>query len=266
VPVMALIIDCLLIARPIKHVIRSLWPWFLITVPFLIIARIVQPADMAPAVPVWQRPLIAADALAFYLGKIVWPVGLTIDYARTPQAVLRSGAIYWTWLIPAALAAAILIARKRWLTASALLFAAGLLPVLGLTTFLFQRFSTVADRFVYLSMLAVAFAAAKAVSLRWNRAVVLGCAIVLIVLAAESAVQVRTWRNRLSLYAHAVAVTPQSAGAHNNYGSALWRAGNADAARREFERALEIDPDFAPAKFHLESMRRPEPGRSLPPS
>jgi tetratricopeptide (TPR) repeat protein len=133
-----------------------------------------------------------------------------------------------------------------------MLFVAGLLPVLGLSPFLVQRWSTVADRFVYLSMFGVALAAAWLAGLRWTRPAMVACSAIVVLLAARSMVQVRTWRDRISLYSHAVAITPQSAGAHNNYGSALWRAGDANGARREFERAIELDPTLDVAKYNLE--------------
>src|SRR2546427_6732167 len=60
------------------------------------------------------------------------------------------GVVFWLW-------------RKRWtlLLASLAVFIVGVLPVSGLIPFDFQRVSTVADRYLYLSMLGPAMAAAS---------------------------------------------------------------------------------------------------------
>jgi hypothetical protein len=173
----------------------------------------------------------------------VAPFNLTIDYARTPRSIIESGAIAWTWVVPAGVAVVVVLARRRWLTAAALLFVAGLLPVLGLTTFLFQQFSTVADRFVYLSMLGVALVAAHLASLRWTRPVAAGCAIVLALLGGRSVNQAMTWRDRITLYSHAIRVTPSSAASHGMLGVGYLLANRPDLALSQFRRAHELQPD-----------------------
>ena len=52
-----------------------------------------------------MRPLVAADALGFYLLKVFVPVGLSADYGRSPDLMLAGGALWWMWLWPAVLAA-----------------------------------------------------------------------------------------------------------------------------------------------------------------
>ena len=44
----------------------------------LITAR-VQVIDNVPAVSIWLRPLVAADALAFYLRHLAWPAGARFE-------------------------------------------------------------------------------------------------------------------------------------------------------------------------------------------
>jgi hypothetical protein len=246
VPVMALVIDRLLLGRTWGAIARSLALWFVLIVPVMLVARHVQPAAEVTPAPLWARPLVAGDALAFYLGKLVWPVGLSVNYGRSPDAILRSGALYWTWLVPAALAAALAWRWRRgerWLPAAALLFAAGVLPVLGLTTFLYQQFSTVADRFVYLSMFGPALAAAWVMSRRWNRGAAALAAVVLIVLGARTASQARVWRDRLTLLAHAVAVTPDYPVARRAYAGALLEENRIAEAIVQLEHVMRVAPD-----------------------
>jgi hypothetical protein len=243
VPLMALIIDRLILQRSFFAIARSLALWFLLTIPIMIIARTVQPAAEVTPAPLWARPLVAGDALGFYLAKLCVPIGLTINYGRTPQRIIEMQTIYYSWLIAAAVAVAIAWTRSRWLAAAALLFVAGVLPVLGLTTFLYQQFSTVADRFVYLSMLGPALAVAAILARRWDRATVTFAAIVLVFLGVATIKQARVWRNRLTLYAHAVAVQPNNPAARSSYAGALIRENRIEEAIAQLEQVMVIMPN-----------------------
>ncbi|HZK82841.1 MAG TPA: tetratricopeptide repeat protein, partial [Humisphaera sp.] len=144
-------------------------------------------------------------------------------YDRAPMTVIRNGAIYLTWLVPAALVLATILFRKKahWLLPAAALFFVGIAPVLGLTPFDFQHLSTVADRYVYLSMLGPAFAVAALLA-HWNaaqasdraiqvpRRLIATAAIILSILAVRSFVQSFTWRSTRSLAEHGLAVNPRS--------------------------------------------------------
>ncbi|MEA2735066.1 MAG: protein O-mannosyl-transferase, partial [Humisphaera sp.] len=242
-PVMALIIDRLILRREWREIARSLALWFALIVPFMLVARLVQPAAEVTPTPLAVRPLVAADALAFYLGKLLLPVELTGNYGRTPESILRSGAIYFTWLAPALAALVLWWLGKRRLVAAALLFVAGVLPVLGLTTFLYQQFSTVADRFVYLSMLGPALAAAWIMSRRWTRGSVAIATLLLVALGVQSMSQARVWRNRLTLAQHAVAVQPANPAARSSYAGALIRENRIDEAIVQLEEVMRIMPN-----------------------
>ncbi|HYO08390.1 MAG TPA: hypothetical protein VER17_05420 [Tepidisphaeraceae bacterium] len=242
-PVMAAAIDVLLLKRPWRRVVATVLPWLALAVPVLVVTRLVQPAADVASSPLWARPLIAADALAFYLWKLVWPFNLTMAYSRSPHAVTHSGAIRWTWLVPAGVAVLVAVARRRWLVAAALLFVAGLLPVLGLTKFTFQQFSTVADRYLYLSMLGVALAVAHVAARHWsNRLVRAACAVALVLLGARSFAQAGTWSNALTLYRHAVRAAPESSLAHGNLSAVLLEAGRAAEAAPHAARAVQLAP------------------------
>jgi tetratricopeptide (TPR) repeat protein len=244
VPLLALILDRMVLQRPWRAVIRATAAWLVLIVPILIITRLVQPAADVPSAPLWARPLIAADALAFYVAKLVWPFDLTMAYDRPPRAVLQSGAVFWTWIVPAALGVLAYLSRRRCYIAAGLLVVAGVLPVLGLTKFTFQQFSTVADRFFYLSMLGVALGVACLIAhFRADRRIHVAAAVVIALLAVRSFVQAGTWSDAETLYRHAVAAAPTSAVAHGNLAAVLIdRRAFADAAPHA-ARAVEQQPD-----------------------
>ena len=52
-------------------------------------------------VPLIDRPIVALDALGFYLIKVVFPIRLVPDYGRTPQWLLEHPAAALTIVAPA---------------------------------------------------------------------------------------------------------------------------------------------------------------------
>ncbi|HEX5242733.1 MAG TPA: tetratricopeptide repeat protein [Tepidisphaeraceae bacterium] len=243
-PLIVAAFDWLLLSRPIRRVLLSVLPWLLLTIPIIAIARKVQaPTDLA--VPLLQRPLIAGDALAFYLCKLVWPLHLGIVYDRTPQKVLSEHFTHYTWIAPVAIAVAMLLLRRRlpWLIAAGAVFCAALLPVLGFAPFDFQKFSTVADHYLYLALLGPALAAAIALRNVRHRAVWLAAWMVLLCFCARAFLQTFTWHDSLSLYRNAVAVSPRSCVCYNNLGETYRLAGNMEQALGTFETGLHYNPD-----------------------
>jgi tetratricopeptide (TPR) repeat protein len=219
-PFMALIIDWWLLRRDWKKALAALWPWLFLSVIFAVVAKIVQPAPNA-VWPVSWRPIVAADALAYYLYKLVFPAWLTVDYGRNPDVLMGSSWRYWTWIVPLVAAAGIWLLRKRarWLVAGGLLFLICLLPVLGLVPFDFQLYSTVADHYLYLAMIGPALVAA-AVLARWWRPgnVVIAC-IILAALGTRAFAQASHWQDTLALFRHTLAINPRSSLSHQNLGT-----------------------------------------------
>lgn len=218
-----------------------LLPWVVLALVDVLVTHTVQPiAAPADGGRWWLRPLIAGDALAFYLYKLFIPIRLGLFYGRTPSAIIENGSIWFTWIAPVLVLGLIawLGRKSRWPTAAALLFIAGVLPVLGLVPFTFQAYSTVADHYLYLSMLGPALALAMILSIagivrtkpmivRW------GAGIVLLILAGLTVSQTRYWHDSISLFSHAYTVNPHSgeaaillAGQYNSAGDSsdalLW--------------------------------------------
>jgi hypothetical protein len=204
----------------------------------------VQESWIHTVTPLWARPFIASDAFAFYLYKLVWPVSLTNFYGRTPQSVLDSKVVYLTSLVPVLLAVVLFLARKRHpkLLASAGIFLAGLLPVLGFTPFMYQIHSTVADHYMYLPMIGIALAVAVTIARRPTRTVVILSCVVLAVLDARTLLQLRHWRDDLARTSHGVRLYPQDFTARASLGSALAAAGRIDEALPHFRFCVDRRP------------------------
>ncbi|MEA2709104.1 MAG: protein O-mannosyl-transferase, partial [Phycisphaerales bacterium] len=249
VPLVVIVLDHFMLGRPLKQVLRSTWPWLVLAVPVMIVTKLSQPAAhaTAAAAPILFRPLIAADALAFYFYKLVWPVTLTFDYGRTPQHVIETRAIAWTWIVPALLAVIAWRFRRRApaLAAGLLVGVIVLLPVLGLVAFDFQLYSTVADHYLYLAMLGPALIVAWCVSRRPTTATIVIAACVIAILGVRSFAQTKHWHDSRALFAHGIRVNPASFASYNSLAALAVEERDFPRAVDLSQRALRIRPNHA---------------------
>jgi len=233
--------------------------WLAISLVFVILTRRVQDvASVTFIPPLRMRPFIAGDALAFYLRKLFVPVRLCIDYGRAPRLLQNHRLLYVTWLAPGAAAAlaALPRARNTGIHLALLLFVIPLVPVLGFVPFLFQEYSTVADRFVYPAMLGPAVLAALLSSRLRSRHAGALAGFALVTLAALSFRQVRTWRDDFTLFSHALEVNPGSFVSQYNLGRARERRGELGKAADRYEESIAIRADLTPAIIQLGSVKR----------
>src|SRR5713101_927301 len=81
-----------------RWAIRAILAVLFVSVPAILVTSGAQPIPEENFVaPLWARPLVALDGLAFYLYKTGFPVGLTLSYGRTPRSVLFTHSwAYWT--------------------------------------------------------------------------------------------------------------------------------------------------------------------------
>jgi hypothetical protein len=135
------------------------------------------------------------------------------------------------------------------LTLAAIIFLAGLAPTLGLVSFIFQRHSTVADRYAYVALLgpAIAIGVAFQQSKLPGRVVVIIC---ILALAIRCADQVGAWKNSLTLSVESVTRCPDSPMLHVNYGAALASTGKIEEADMEFIKALRLDSSNESALYN----------------
>jgi hypothetical protein len=228
-PVLIAVIQLVIRRDDWRTVVRGLWPFMLWALPALYWSGRAQPGVDVDNFPDYLRPLVAMDALAFYLYKLVWPKSLAFDYGRHPVFALSQGWLWWTWVFPAALG--LLLAWRikktggifgRWRVPLAgvlwALIAVG--PVLGLRAFHYQFYTTVADHYMYGAMIGLGLVAAWAIA-RWRASgkatslSVTACAVVLGALVVRSALACAMWQNSLTLFTTGLEVNPRSFAALN---------------------------------------------------
>ena len=255
VPAIVWLLDYLLLKRPLKQTIKALTAWVILALPMMVITKLAQPDDPLTFVPnLWQRILIMGDTIAFYLYKLFIPFSMGPDYGRSPEFVLKHNWIYLTGIISFGLIILLWFYRKKRirLTVSTWIFIAGIFTVLGILPFHFQRISTVADRYLYLSMLGPALAIGWILSrYKKKKIIVIIVVPVLGLFGILSAIQTKHWHNTFIFYKHALKINPDSWTSHNNLAGAYEKEGRIDEAVTHYLKAIKIKPDFAEAHYNL---------------
>ena len=202
-------------------------------------------------VPLWARPLVACDAISFYIWKLIWPAdpwGLCADYGRSPNSLLSAGILYWSWLIPILLACLLAFFQKlRSYLLPATLMVIGALPTLGLIPFNFQVVSTVSDRYLYLGMLGPALAFAMLISDARPRIAILLAVVFLPFWTVLTLLQIPQWEAGEFFFPATLARNPTSWKSRHNYACTLDAQGKLPEALKEFVEAIHLRPSNAEA-------------------
>lgn len=240
-PLMFFAVDLALRRVPFVKRFLSTAPLLMPAIACGLVAVAVQGTSPVPSVPVYLRPLLAADTYAFYLAKTVWPVQMAVDYGRRPTVVLESGAIWWTWLLPAACFVAVLWTRSPLLLLAAALFVVPVLPVSGLTIFDMQQYSTVTDHYAYQALFGVGLAVTLLLMQkpRWPAAVV-GLAVC--VLAVQTHRTATGWQDIIGFYRKIERVNTKSWLARDLLGVHALNQGDFVTAERLIRQTLADNP------------------------
>ncbi len=217
-----------------------------------------------------QRLLIAGRAVWFYLGKLLWPAGLTFNYPR--WTIDAGSAVSWLLLGSALLIPVVLFSLRHRLGRGpfvALLFFGGtLFPALGFVNVYPMRYSFVADHFQYLASIGpLALAAAGAALLlrrtggspsgtrtpaphESNRLLVTS-ALLAVVLGTLTWRQATPYRDLTALWRDTLRKNPSSFLAHQNLGGGLLDEKKTDSAIFHLSEAVRLKPDFYEARCAL---------------
>ena len=203
-----------------------------------------------------ERVLIAARALWFYAGKLVWPTDLAVVY---PLWDIDAGDPFaWGYLVAAAAVAALLWPGRHWLgrapLAGAAFFALTLSPMLGFVNYMYMSYSFVADRYAYLAgigVISVFVGAAAHCAGRLPNAARIGATGVLVAVLAVCGKltweQAGIFRDEIAFYNHIISLNPEAPTAHLHLASALRGAGRPAEALAASLIAAEQHPGSARA-------------------
>lgn len=213
------------------------------------------------ALSLWEGVLIAVRGVAFYMLKLVWPIGLSPFYPYPERiAFLEPEFLASIAAVIVLGAAAVHFGRRsRYVAFGALFFAVTILPVLQIVP---VGSAAAADRYTYIPAAGICFIAGDlltrlAVRVQSSRgttattAVMLAAAVVILVLGMDARKQCRVWRDSETLWRHVIDRTPDVALAHYQLGKARSARGDLAGALASYERAVELDPRDSAARNNL---------------
>jgi protein O-mannosyl-transferase len=257
VPLICGALDWLMLGTSLRRVMAWLAPWLIPGALCALLAAKIQPvpANIVSS-PLWARPIVAADSLGWYFTKLISPIHLTADYSRTPSAVIQYGWHQGLILPMIGLAALLFLLRKPKWIAAALVFLLGLLPTLGLTPFIYQRYSTVADRYAYVAMLGPALALTLFLAGVSNRRWLVTAALFFLAMIALSARQAMFWHDTVALFDHTIELNPTSLAANRTLGIYFSQHHEESRAKAYYETACRFHPDDPSNHFDYANLLR----------
>lgn len=212
-----LLIVVFLQEKPLKPFVRSLVPFFALSITFILIAFLGKERLLSD-VGILELLLLAGRSTVFYLEKILIPTNLSVFYPFSQSISLSTPSIFWSWIIVGFITIVVILLRKhaRWPLAMWLLFLLSIAPtflnaVKGETVFF------AVDRYAYLASLWIFVLVAWCIGIlstkirskfQWIFTVALGT--VIIVLLVLSQKQTKVWASDEALYGNALKQYPAS--------------------------------------------------------
>ncbi|MGH8024233.1 MAG: tetratricopeptide repeat protein, partial [Limisphaerales bacterium] len=240
-------------ATMLSRLILEKLPFFALSGMECVVTYLVQKHGGAVVVndPLSFRVSNALWAYERYIAKTFWPTHLSIvyPYVHGGLAVLAIGSA----LLLAVCSIAFIGLSRRWpyLFTGWFWFLGALVPVIG---FVEIGPASMADRYTYLPDIGLAILATWALADLLRRQKIIAVAIGILALAAcvvLTSIQIRYWRDSITLFRHAIAVTKANAVACACLGQALEVAGQEGEALAYCQKAVRIDPLYPAGQFFL---------------
>ncbi|MGF1633821.1 MAG: hypothetical protein ACFCVE_08220 [Phycisphaerae bacterium] len=245
VPIMLLVLERFHLDRPWRHVVPAVTPFVLLTLPVAYITTQVQQSAAVENAEWFLRPLVALDALGFYITKLVLPMDLTVIYGRTPRFILNGDSVRVTWLLVTFVAffGTVMSMRRHRIGLGLMLAVIPLLPILGFKTFDMMGKSLVADHYMLLPMFGVALAAAALLPQgrwTWKSAVPVVAALVVLGLLAHR--QTAVWQGTVALFEDVRQKTLNDYAGRSNLAVEYLQAGRLEEAEQVIMEAAAVRP------------------------
>ena len=199
------------------------------------------------SVPMTLRVANALVSYVKYIGKIILPIDLAVIYPYPDMMPIWKtiGSLMLLVLISIFIIRS--IRKAPYLTIGWLWYLGTLVPVIGLVQA--GHWPAMADRFAYVPFIGlyviVAWGIPEFVK-RWHKLkkfLPVAATAILFVFMIITFIQVGYWKNSITLFEHALAVTTNNYIPHNNLGLALQAQGRLDDAIKHYEEALRIRPE-----------------------
>ncbi|MEI6208109.1 MAG: tetratricopeptide repeat protein [Desulfuromonadales bacterium] len=184
-----------------------------------------------------------------YIGLLLFPTDLTLFHNVPKGGLLTYPWYFATWLALLAIIALMVRSRNRTALFGLAWFVINYAPIANIVPIPSE---IITERYLYLP--AVGFFIAFGSLLSWlcsrggNKQLFWGGLTVVVVACAASTVHRNLdWKNALSLFSSGARNNPGSPAAHYNLGTAFREVGDLVSARKEWEKTLTLDPNYADA-------------------
>ncbi|MHC4220928.1 MAG: tetratricopeptide repeat protein, partial [Planctomycetota bacterium] len=190
-----------------------------------------------------------------YIIKMIWPSSLAPLYPHPGVNIVWQHVLIAFIVLAGITAVVIKMSRsRRYLAVGWLWYIGTLVPVIGIVQVGIQ---SMADRYAYVPLtgifIMIAWLAAELSAEFRYRKIISGIAavVVLTALLLCTRMQVRHWKNSISLFEHTLSVTKNNYSIHNNYGGSLCQKGDFETAIIHFKETLRIYPNHPNARYNL---------------
>ena len=206
--------------------------------------------------PLTTRVANAIVAYVKYIGKMIWPANLAVFYPHSgslPAWQVIGAGVLLGFITFVAIRS---FRQHPWFVVGWLWFLGTLVPVIGLVQVGLQA---MADRYTYIPLIGLFIIVAWGVPqlmVRWrhkDKLLASTTVALFIILSVTSGLQLRHWKNSMTLFKHALDVTDNNYLAHNAFGNVLKEQGkiNDNDAMRHYSMALEIRSDYAAPHYNI---------------
>jgi hypothetical protein len=228
--------------RYTHYIISGLW--LVLGLAITLVSKIVQPDSIISFQPVlWERLLVMIDTYWFYTQKLLFGFNTGL-YNRAPQLVVQQNPIaLFSVMLGFLLLTVYLFKKNRLLGYSLIFFFLSILPVSGVISFVYQNWSTVADRYLYLSV--ISFGLLTAVSLGYIKSDIVRKSLLALILgyfSFQSFMGLNKWRGNESLWKHALNHNSDFPLARGNYAEVLLEKGDTNSAIYHYQESLFSKP------------------------
>jgi protein O-mannosyl-transferase len=234
------------------HIMEKL-PFFALTIPSAIITMHAQKEAIHP-IAIGVRVANAVVSYVAYLGKIAMPASLAVMYPFRDQ--IGGAEVIVSAIVLIAITAIVIRFAKRfpYLLIGWLWYLGTLVPVIGIVQVGGQA---MADRYTYIPSIGITIAVVWLIAdlLRGRATLEIGIATAILaaILAGLTYAQVATWHDTITLFEHAVAVTPHNPQSLNALGREYLFRNQYDLAQEQFKAALAVDSHYDDAHDALGS-------------
>jgi cytochrome c-type biogenesis protein CcmH/NrfG len=194
-----------------------------------------------------------------YLGKMVWPSGLSILYPHPGNTLpLWQGILCGMALVGITIISIRLIKKAPYFAVGWFWYLGTLVPVIGIVQVGAQA---MADRFTYIPLIGifiiVAWGVPELIS-KWRhkeKVLSVSAGIIIFTLLITTWKQASHWKNSITVFKHAIRVTdkkyPTLSRIHNNLGIVLYAEGKKQEAISHYKMAIKTNSAHAKAYYNL---------------